>query len=67
MSVNLREQTGHLGQTGRPGLLARSGLTGRQRPLVRRELTGRAGLGQLERLGLVWQRELPWKGTRVHG
>ena len=40
---------------------------GRTGPLEWRELTGRAGLGQLERLGLIVQRELPWKGTRVHG
>jgi hypothetical protein len=55
MSMNLGEQTGRTGQPRRTG------------QLEWRELTGRAGLGQLERLGLIVQRELPWKGTRVHG
>lgn len=67
MCVNLGEQTGHLGQTGRTGQPRRTGQTRRTGPLEWRELTGRAGLGQLGRLELIAQRELPWKGTRVHG
>ena len=61
MSMNLGEQTGRMGQPRRTGQPVRTGL------LEWRELTGRAELGQLGRLELIVQRELPWKGTRAHG
>ena len=83
MPVNLREQTGHLGQTGRPGplarreltrmlsLLVRRGLAGRPRPIERRGMTRRLRPIVRRELtgqpGLVGQRELPRGGMRSNG
>lgn len=70
MSMSLGEQTGRTGQPRRTGQVGRTGPAyAKASAAALRALADKSArqAGRLGRSGLVWQRELPWKGTRVHG